>query len=186
MAASSPATCRTRSARNDEVKRAYLGDQHAVTAPWLINAAARSRRHRDLLRPEPGAVRPVAVDQAGRDGRADGPQRHGQDHHHPLHHGADAGARRHHPLRRAARCASLPSYKIAKLGIGLVPEGRQIFPNLTVRENLVAASGNRLGSPDPWTWKRSTRCFRGSPSAAATWASRCPAASSRCSRSAAR
>ena len=41
---------------------------------------------------------------------------------------------------------SLPSYKIAKLGIGLVPEGRQIFPNLTVRENLVAASGNRLGA----------------------------------------
>src|SRR4051795_7871544 len=31
---------------------------------------------------------------------------------------------------------ALPSYKIAKLGIGLVPEGRQIFPNLTVRENL--------------------------------------------------
>ena len=46
---------------------------------------------------------------------------------------------------------SLPSYKIAKLGIGLVPEGRQIFPNLTVYENLVAASGNRLGNPDPWT-----------------------------------
>src|SRR5260221_2176087 len=46
---------------------------------------------------------------------------------------------------------SLPSYSIAKLGIGLVPEGRQIFPNLTVYENLVAASGNRLGSADPWT-----------------------------------
>jgi branched-chain amino acid transport system ATP-binding protein len=46
---------------------------------------------------------------------------------------------------------SLPSYRIAKLGIGLVPEGRQIFPNLTVYENLVAASGNRLGNPDPWT-----------------------------------
>ena len=46
---------------------------------------------------------------------------------------------------------SLPSFKIAQLGIGLVPEGRQIFPNLSVRENLVAASGNRLGSPDPWT-----------------------------------
>src|SRR6204780_5151444 len=44
----------------------------------------------------------------------------------------------------------LPSYRIAQLGIGLVPEGRQIFPNLTVRENLVAASGNRLGSRDPW------------------------------------
>src|SRR6476659_6000378 len=46
---------------------------------------------------------------------------------------------------------ALPSFRIAQLGIGLVPEGRQIFPNLTVRENLVAASGNRLGSPDPWT-----------------------------------
>ncbi|MFX6311395.1 ATP-binding cassette domain-containing protein, partial [Acinetobacter baumannii] len=40
----------------------------------------------------------------------------------------------------------LPSYRIAQLGIGLVPEGRQIFPNLTVRENLVAASGNRRGA----------------------------------------
>jgi branched-chain amino acid transport system ATP-binding protein len=48
----------------------------------------------------------------------------------------------------------LPSFRIAQLGIGLVPEGRQIFPNLTVRENLVAASGNRLGSPDPWTLER--------------------------------
>jgi branched-chain amino acid transport system ATP-binding protein len=47
-----------------------------------------------------------------------------------------------------------PSFRIAQLGIGLVPEGRQIFPNLTVRENLVAASGNRLGSPDPWGIER--------------------------------
>jgi branched-chain amino acid transport system ATP-binding protein len=46
---------------------------------------------------------------------------------------------------------NLPSFRIAQLGIGLVPEGRQIFPNLTVRENLVAASGNRLGNPNPWT-----------------------------------
>jgi len=37
------------------------------------------------------------------------------------------------------------------MGIGLVPEGRQIFPNLTVRENLVAAAANRLESSDPWT-----------------------------------
>src|ERR1017187_1601303 len=43
----------------------------------------------------------------------------------------------------------LPSFRIAQLGIGLVPEGRQIFPNLTVRENLVAASANRLGAPGP-------------------------------------
>ncbi len=45
----------------------------------------------------------------------------------------------------------LPPFRIAQLGIGLVPEGRQIFPNLTVRENLVAASANRLGAADPWT-----------------------------------
>src|SRR5262247_3762247 len=48
----------------------------------------------------------------------------------------------------------LPSYKIAQLGIGLVPEGRQIFPNLTVRENLVAASGNRLRARNPWTLEK--------------------------------
>src|ERR1700751_2384571 len=46
---------------------------------------------------------------------------------------------------------ALPSFKIAQLGIGLVPEGRQIFPNLSVRENLVAASANRLNASDPWT-----------------------------------
>jgi branched-chain amino acid transport system ATP-binding protein len=45
----------------------------------------------------------------------------------------------------------LASFRIAQLGIGLVPEGRQIFPNLTVRENLVAAAANRSGNADPWT-----------------------------------
>src|SRR6202046_4418046 len=49
---------------------------------------------------------------------------------------------------------SLPSFRIAQLGIGLVPEGRQIFPNLTVRENLVAASADRFGSADPWTLEK--------------------------------
>jgi branched-chain amino acid transport system ATP-binding protein len=43
----------------------------------------------------------------------------------------------------------LPSYRVAKLGIGLVPEGRQIFPNLTVRENLLATAVVRDGAP--WT-----------------------------------
>ena len=37
-----------------------------------------------------------------------------------------------------------PPYKIARTGIGLVPEGRQIFPNLSVYENLEATSSNRL------------------------------------------
>jgi len=38
---------------------------------------------------------------------------------------------------------ALPSYRVAKLGIGLVPEGRQIFPNLNVRENLQATAVER-------------------------------------------
>jgi branched-chain amino acid transport system ATP-binding protein len=50
-----------------------------------------------------------------------------------------------------AEVRQLPSYRIAKLGVGLVPEGRQIFPNLTVRENLVAAAADRFSSSNPWT-----------------------------------
>jgi branched-chain amino acid transport system ATP-binding protein len=61
------------------------------------------------------------------------------------------------PVRRGeirfagAPIAGLASYRIAKLGIGLVPEGRQVFPNLTVRENLVATAANRAASARPWT-----------------------------------
>jgi branched-chain amino acid transport system ATP-binding protein len=45
----------------------------------------------------------------------------------------------------------LAAYQVAKLGIGLVPEGRQVFPNLTARENLVATAANRGSASDPWT-----------------------------------
>ena len=41
--------------------------------------------------------------------------------------------------------------RIARSGIALVPEGRQIFPNLSVRENLVAFAENRSGRADPWS-----------------------------------
>jgi branched-chain amino acid transport system ATP-binding protein len=57
------------------------------------------------------------------------------------------------------RVERLPSYRIARLGLGLVPEGRQIFPNLSVRENLVAASANRLGRASPWTLDRAFAFF---------------------------
>jgi len=46
------------------------------------------------------------------------------------------------------------SPSIARLGIGLVPEGRQIFPNLSVAENLTAAASNRSGAQIPWTVDR--------------------------------
>jgi branched-chain amino acid transport system ATP-binding protein len=55
--------------------------------------------------------------------------------------------------------AGLPSYRIAQAGIGLVPEGRQIFPNLTVRENLVATAANRRSEKDPWTLDRIFELF---------------------------
>jgi branched-chain amino acid transport system ATP-binding protein len=45
----------------------------------------------------------------------------------------------------------LPPYRVAQAGLGLVPEGRQVFPNLTVRENLVATAANRRRLPEPWT-----------------------------------
>ncbi len=53
-----------------------------------------------------------------------------------------------------AEIRTLPSYRVAQLGIGLVPEGRQVFPNLTCRENLVATATNRLGATDAWTLER--------------------------------
>src|SRR6266699_766841 len=48
----------------------------------------------------------------------------------------------------------LPSYRIAQAGIGLVPEGRQVFPNLTVRENLLATAARRAGPAELWTLAR--------------------------------
>jgi branched-chain amino acid transport system ATP-binding protein len=53
----------------------------------------------------------------------------------------------------------LPSYRIAQAGIGLVPEGRQVFPNLTVRENLVATASNRRNVSQPWTLERVYELF---------------------------
>src|SRR5262249_23656573 len=52
---------------------------------------------------------------------------------------------------RGERIERLRPARIARGGIALVPEGRQIFPNLTVRENLVAFAGNRAGAAEPWT-----------------------------------
>ena len=48
----------------------------------------------------------------------------------------------------------MPPHQIAKSGVGLVPEGRQIFPNLTVRENLIATAHNEAGAAEPWTLER--------------------------------
>ena len=49
-----------------------------------------------------------------------------------------------------ARLDGQPSHRVAQAGLGLVPEGRQIFSNLTVHENLVATAANRAASAHPW------------------------------------
>ncbi len=54
---------------------------------------------------------------------------------------------------------NLESYRISQLGISLVPEGRQVFPNLTVQENLIATASNRLNFADPWTLAKIIELF---------------------------
>ncbi|WP_037547444.1 ABC transporter ATP-binding protein [Stappia stellulata] len=47
-----------------------------------------------------------------------------------------------------------PSYRVAQAGLGLVPEGRQVFPTLSVEENLVATGANRRGATPGWSLER--------------------------------
>jgi branched-chain amino acid transport system ATP-binding protein len=49
--------------------------------------------------------------------------------------------------------------RIARMGLAVVPEGRQIFPNLSVKENLLAFAANRSASSDPWTLERVYELF---------------------------
>ena len=66
---------------------------------------------------------------------------------------------------RGQDLAGLPPYRIARLGIGFVPEDRRVFPNLTVAENLEVARktwGARdgaAGAPAPWTAQRVFELF---------------------------
>ena len=53
--------------------------------------------------------------------------------------------------------SSAPSHRIGKLGLGLVPEGRQVFPTLTVRENLIATASTRNGRA--WNIERVVSLF---------------------------
>ncbi len=53
----------------------------------------------------------------------------------------------------------LVPHRIARLGIGVVPEGRQVFPTLTVRENLVATAANYGGLSRPWNVERVLELF---------------------------
>ena len=52
-----------------------------------------------------------------------------------------------------------PPERIAQMGAGLAPEGRQVFPTLTVHENLVATAANRRRRANPWTQERVCALF---------------------------
>ena len=52
-----------------------------------------------------------------------------------------------------------PSFRIGQQGLGLVPEGRQVFPNLTVRENLLGTAANRANAARPWALERVFELF---------------------------
>ena len=52
-----------------------------------------------------------------------------------------------------------PAHRVAQSGMGFVPEGRQIFPNLNVIENLIATSANRFKNKNPWTLDRVFNLF---------------------------
>lgn len=55
--------------------------------------------------------------------------------------------------------AGIASYKIGQAGMGLVPEGRQVFPTLTVEENLVATRSTKNAGASPWTIDRVYNLF---------------------------
>jgi len=55
--------------------------------------------------------------------------------------------------------SSLEPYDIARQGIAIVPEGRRIFPNLSVRENLLVGEANRHGMQDPWHLEKVLQFF---------------------------
>ena len=60
---------------------------------------------------------------------------------------------------RGERIEALAPDRIARMGMALVPEGRQIFPNLSVRENLLAFAANRCRHADPWSLERVYHLF---------------------------
>jgi branched-chain amino acid transport system ATP-binding protein len=62
---------------------------------------------------------------------------------------------------RGERIDTYSPDRIARMGLALVPEGRQIFPNLSVKENLLAFAANRNASADPWSLERVLALFPG-------------------------
>ena len=69
---------------------------------------------------------------------------------------------------------------VVRAGLIQVPEGRRVFPNLSVRENLELGSYARARARRAAIWNRCWTPFPGCASAWASWPAPCPAANSRC------
>ncbi len=82
--------------------------------------------------------------------------------------------------------SKMPGHQRVLAGIGQAPEGRGIFPGMTVLENLLDGRVRRARTHRRRTWKRRSSCSRGCASGVPRRRARCPAASSRCWRSGAR
>ena len=91
----------------------------------------------------------------GRTGHFAGPQWRGQIHHIAQHHGLDARARGPCSDIRPRITTQSPPLPHARLGVGFVPEGRRIFANLTVEENLKVP----VDRPGPWNIARVYELF---------------------------
>jgi branched-chain amino acid transport system ATP-binding protein len=83
-----------------------------------------------------------------------------------------------------APIASVPTHRIARAGVALVPEGRQVFPNLSVEEHLTPRAREAARAPGPR--RAFSISFPRSGNGSVTPDASSPAASSRCLRSAAR
>ena len=79
-----------------------------------------------------------------------------------------------------------PSFRVARLGLGLVPEGRQVFPNLTVKENIAVMASHAGRSERRWTYDSVLELFPPLARASAAWRACFREANSRCSQSHAR
>ena len=82
--------------------------------------------------------------------------------------------------------AGLAPFRIARLGVGWVPEGRLIFPTLTVRENLTATAANHGALARPWTVAEIFDLFRACENVRSRRATNSRAERRRCSQSGAR